>query len=68
VILIISIKIVKETSARWSVRLGRLLNVAKGPGIIIIIHPFIDRWVRVSLRLVAMDVAPQDVITRTTSR
>jgi len=62
-VIISSIKIVKEYERAVVFRLGRLLNVAKGPGIIIII-PFIDRWVRVSLRLVAMDVAPQDVITR----
>jgi len=35
----------------------------KGPGIIIII-PIVDKLVRISLRLVAMDVPPQDVITR----
>ena len=35
----------------------------KGPGIVIII-PIIDRLVKVSLRLVTMDVPPQDVITR----
>ena len=44
-------------------RLGRLLKRAKGPGIIIII-PLIDRWVRVNLRLIAMDVPPQDIITK----
>ena len=35
----------------------------KGPGIVIII-PIIDKLVKVSLRLVTMDVPPQDVITR----
>jgi regulator of protease activity HflC (stomatin/prohibitin superfamily) len=47
-------------------RLGRLsqgLVGGHGPGLIII-FPFIDRLVRVSLRTVAMDVPPQDVITR----
>ncbi|MGD9115507.1 MAG: slipin family protein, partial [Desulfobacterales bacterium] len=43
-------------------RLGRLLK-AKGPGLIILI-PLVDKMVKVSLRLVAMDVDPQDVITR----
>jgi regulator of protease activity HflC (stomatin/prohibitin superfamily) len=42
--------------------LGRLLK-AKGPGLIILI-PLVDKMVKVSLRLVAMDVDPQDVITR----
>jgi len=36
---------------------------AKGPGLIILI-PIIDKIVKVSLRLVVMDVDPQDVITR----
>jgi regulator of protease activity HflC (stomatin/prohibitin superfamily) len=44
-------------------RLGRVLKKPKGPGIVIII-PIIDRLVRVSLRLVTMDVPPQDVITK----
>jgi regulator of protease activity HflC (stomatin/prohibitin superfamily) len=44
-------------------RLGRLLPQAKGPGLVLVFRP-IDRLVRVSLRTVAMDVPPQDVITR----
>lgn len=47
-------------------RMGRLakgLIGGNGPGIIIII-PFIDKLVRVSLRTVTMDVPPQDVITK----
>ncbi len=60
---IASIKIIKEYERAVVFRLGRLLSSHKGPGIIIII-PFIDKWVRVSLRLIAMDVPPQDVITR----
>ena len=47
-------------------RLGRIARGVyggNGPGLIIIV-PFIDRLVRVSLRTVAMDVPPQDVITR----
>ena len=43
-------------------RLGRIIN-AKGPGLIIQI-PIIDKMLKVSMRLVAMDVDPQDVITR----
>jgi regulator of protease activity HflC (stomatin/prohibitin superfamily) len=43
-------------------RLGRVIKT-KGPGLIILI-PIIDKMVKVSLRLVAMDVPPQDVITR----
>ncbi len=44
-------------------RLARGIVGGSGPGIIIII-PFIDRMVRVSLRTITMDVPPQDVITK----
>lgn len=47
-------------------RMGRLAKGiigANGPGILIIL-PFIDKLVRVSLRTVTMDVPPQDVITK----
>jgi regulator of protease activity HflC (stomatin/prohibitin superfamily) len=43
-------------------RLGRLI-ASKGPGIIFLI-PLIDKMKRVSLRLITMDIPPQDVITR----
>ncbi len=62
-LVIASIKVIKQYERAVVFRLGRLLKTHKGPGIIIII-PFVDKWVRVSLRLVAMDVPPQDVITR----
>lgn len=47
---------------RWG-RIARGLVGANGPGVVIII-PFVDKMVRVSLRTVTMDVPPQDVITR----
>ena len=47
---------------RWG-RLSRGLIGGNGPGVVIII-PFIDKMVRVSLRTVTMDVPPQDVITK----
>ena len=47
---------------RWG-RLARGLLGGNGPGVVIII-PFIDKMVRVSLRTVTMDVPPQDVITK----
>jgi regulator of protease activity HflC (stomatin/prohibitin superfamily) len=47
---------------RWG-RLARGLVGGNGPGVVIII-PFIDKMVRVSLRTVTMDVPPQDVITK----
>jgi len=63
VLLLSCLKIVQEYERGVVFRLGRLLKKAKGPGLIIII-PYIDRWVRVNLRLIAMDVPPQDVITK----
>jgi regulator of protease activity HflC (stomatin/prohibitin superfamily) len=47
---------------RWG-RLARGLIGGNGPGVVIII-PFIDKMVRVSLRTVTMDVPPQDIITK----
>jgi len=57
-----AIKVLKEYERGVIFRLGRIIQ-AKGPGLIILI-PVIDRMVKVSLRLVAMDVPSQDVITR----
>ena len=57
-----AIKVLREYERGVIFRLGRIINT-KGPGIIIII-PIVDKLIRVSLRLVAMDVPPQDVITR----
>jgi regulator of protease activity HflC (stomatin/prohibitin superfamily) len=57
-----AIKILNEYERGVIFRLGRLIP-SKGPGIIFII-PLVDKLVRVSLRLVTLDVPPQDVITR----
>ena len=57
-----AIKILNEYERGVVFRLGRVIK-AKGPGLIILI-PVIDKMVKVSLRLVALDVDPQDVITR----
>jgi regulator of protease activity HflC (stomatin/prohibitin superfamily) len=57
-----AIKVLNEYERGVVFRLGRVIK-AKGPGLIILI-PVIDRMVKVSMRLVAMDVDPQDVITR----
>jgi len=57
-----AIKILREYERGVVFRLGRVIK-SKGPGLVIII-PIIDKLVRVSLRLVAMDVPPQDVITK----
>ena len=57
-----AIKILREYERGVIFRLGRVIKT-KGPGLIILI-PVIDKMVKVSLRLVAMDVPSQDVITR----
>ena len=57
-----AIKILREYERAVIFRLGRVIKT-KGPGIIILI-PVIDKMVKVSLRLVTMDVPSQDVITR----
>ncbi|MFC1731173.1 slipin family protein [candidate division KSB1 bacterium] len=56
------IKVLREYERGVIFRLGRLIKT-KGPGLIILI-PLIDRIVKVSLRLVVMDVPPQDIITK----
>ncbi|MGH7474025.1 MAG: SPFH domain-containing protein, partial [Candidatus Methylomirabilales bacterium] len=61
-ILASAIRVLKEYERAVIFRLGRLVG-AKGPGLILLI-PFIDQMVRVSLRIVAMDVPSQDVITK----
>ncbi len=61
-ILASAIRVLREYERAVIFRLGRLINT-KGPGLIILV-PVIDRMVRVSLRTVAMDVPPQDIITR----
>ena len=57
-----SIKILREYERGVIFRLGRLLPRPKGPGLIFVFWP-IDRMVRVSLRVVTLEVPPQDIIT-----
>ncbi|MFQ5669840.1 MAG: slipin family protein [Acidobacteriota bacterium] len=57
------VKILNEYERAAVFRLGRLMTPEKGPGLILIFWPF-DRMVKISLRIITMDVPPQDVITR----
>jgi len=57
-----AVKIVREYERGVIFRLGRLVG-AKGPGLFIII-PFVDRMVKVDLRVITMDVPHQEVITK----
>ena len=62
IILANAIRVLREYERAVVFRLGRLVG-GKGPGIVILI-PIVDRMVKVSLRLLVMDVPPQDVITK----
>jgi len=57
-----ALKVVREYDRGVIFRLGRLVG-AKGPGLIILI-PIIDKMVKVSLRVVTMDIPSQDIITK----
>jgi len=61
-VLVSAIKVLREYERGVVFRLGRLIG-SKGPGLILLI-PFIDRMVKVSLRTVVMDIPSQDVITK----
>ncbi len=57
-----TVKIVPEYERGVIFRLGRLVG-ARGPGLFLII-PFVDRMVKVDLRVITMDVPSQEVITK----
>ncbi|MCK4728610.1 MAG: slipin family protein, partial [Desulfobacterales bacterium] len=57
-----AIRVLNEYERGIIFRLGRVIG-SKGPGLIILI-PIVDKMVKVSLRLITMDVDPQDVITK----
>src|ERR1044071_7207858 len=57
------IKILREYERGVIFSLGRLLQDAKGPGLIFVFAP-IQKMVRIDLRQQALEVPPQDIITR----
>jgi regulator of protease activity HflC (stomatin/prohibitin superfamily) len=57
-----SVNVVNEYQRLVVFRLGRLV-APRGPGLVLII-PVIERAVRMDLRVVTLNVPPQDVITR----
>ena len=61
-IVVNSVKIAKEYERGVVFRLGRLVG-ARGPGLFFII-PILEKWVKIDLRTVTLDVPPQDVITK----
>ncbi|HEX9455101.1 MAG TPA: slipin family protein [Candidatus Binatia bacterium] len=62
VILISGIKIIREYQRAVIFRLGRMVP-PRGPGIIFVV-PFVEKMVRIDLRTLTLEVAPQDVITK----
>ncbi|MCX6105324.1 MAG: SPFH domain-containing protein [Proteobacteria bacterium] len=62
-VLVMSVRVIAEYERAVIFRLGRVLHEPKGPGLIFLI-PAIDKMVRVSVRVVTMDIEPQDVISR----
>jgi len=57
------VRILNEYERAVVFRLGRVLGAPKGPGIIFIFWP-IDNAIKVTLRVITLDVPPQDIITR----
>ena len=69
-VILSSVRILREYERGVIFRFGRRTNAifnpggdGTGPGLVLLI-PFIDKMVKVSLRTITMDVPPQDVITR----
>jgi regulator of protease activity HflC (stomatin/prohibitin superfamily) len=69
-VIVSSVRILREYERAVIFRFGRRANAVfnpggdgSGPGLVLLI-PFIDKMVKVSLRTITMDVPPQDVITR----
>ena len=62
IIISMSVRVVPEYERGVLFRLGRLVG-QRGPGLFLII-PFIDRMVKVDLRVITMDVPSQEVITK----
>ncbi len=57
------VKVLREYERAVVFRLGRFIGI-KGPGLFILLPLGIDKMVKVPLRIVTMDVPPQDVITK----
>ncbi|MEE8595705.1 MAG: slipin family protein [Gemmatimonadota bacterium] len=61
--LVTSLRILREYERAVVFRLGRIRPL-RGPGLIFLVPFGVERMVRISLRIIAMDIPPQDVITR----
>lgn len=58
------VRILKEYERGVVFRLGSALRAVKGPGLVLIVPFGVDRMTKVDMRVMTMDVPPQDVITR----
>jgi len=61
--LISSLRVLREYERAVVFRLGRVRPV-RGPGLIFLVPFAVERMQRISLRIITMDIPPQDVITR----
>jgi regulator of protease activity HflC (stomatin/prohibitin superfamily) len=61
--LALSVRILKQYERAVIFRLGRVRGGARGPGLIVFV-PFVDRFHRVSLRIITMPIQSQGIITR----
>jgi regulator of protease activity HflC (stomatin/prohibitin superfamily) len=62
VLVLSALRVLREYERAVVFQLGRFWRV-KGPGLVVI-WPFVQQMVRVDLRVVTLDVPPQDVISR----
>lgn len=62
IILLRSFRVLNEYERGVIFRLGKFSSV-KGPGLIVLI-PILDKMIKISLRTIALDVPPQDIITK----
>ena len=62
-VLAASVRVLKQYERGVQFRLGRVRDVARGPGLIFIV-PLVDRVHRVSMRIVTMPIQSQGIITR----
>jgi len=63
VVILSSLRVLREYERGVVFRLGRITR-PKGPGLIFLLPLGVERMVRIPLRIVTMDIPPQDVITR----
>ena len=63
VVILSSLRVLREYERGVVFRLGRITR-PKGPGLIFLLPLGVERMVKIPLRIVTMDIPPQDVITR----